>query len=148
MANNRVTRLVLVNFDQRFTDLHDWSCGNAKLPQSRTSILPKSQSLFYLPSGPTRTQTVIWRKPWFSKREQSKPHIISSLHDVLILKVIMINRLLRDDASKGRTGTKAHTSMRDIWNTIRDPGEFSYWYQEYSYLSTSQDSSVSGFVLQ
>jgi hypothetical protein len=36
----------------------------------------------------------------------------------------MINRLLRDDPSKGRTGTKTRTSMRDIWNTLRDPGEF------------------------
>ncbi|KAG9947399.1 MFS general substrate transporter, partial [Aureobasidium melanogenum] len=69
-------------------------------------------SLFYLPSGPTRTQTVLWRKPWFSKREQ----------------MIMINRLLRDDASKGRTDTKAHTSMRDIWNTIRDPGLVGFWF--------------------
>jgi hypothetical protein len=36
----------------------------------------------------------------------------------------MINRLLRDDASKGRTGTKTRTSVRDIWNTLKDPGEF------------------------
>ncbi|KAG9688149.1 MFS general substrate transporter, partial [Aureobasidium melanogenum] len=69
-------------------------------------------SSFYLPSGPTRTQTVLWRKPWFSEREQ----------------MIMINRLLRDDASKGRTDTKAHTSMRDIWNTIRDPGLVGFWF--------------------
>jgi len=37
----------------------------------------------------------------------------------------MINRLLRDDASKGRSGTKTRTSMRDIWNTLKDPGKFS-----------------------
>ena len=37
----------------------------------------------------------------------------------------MINRLLRDDASKGRTGTKTRTSMRDVWNTLKDPGKFS-----------------------
>lgn len=37
----------------------------------------------------------------------------------------MINRLLRDDASKGRTGTKTCTSMRDIWNTLKDPGKLS-----------------------
>lgn len=35
----------------------------------------------------------------------------------------MINRLLRDDASKGRTGTKTRTSLRDIWNTLKDPGK-------------------------
>jgi hypothetical protein len=43
---------------------------------------------------------------------------------MLTSKVIMINRLLRDDASKGRTGTKTHTSIRDIWNTLKDPGEY------------------------
>jgi len=37
----------------------------------------------------------------------------------------MINRLLRDDASKGRSGTKTRTSVRDIWNTLKDPGKFS-----------------------
>lgn len=30
------------------------------------------QSIFYLPSGPTKTQTVLWRKPWFTKREQGE----------------------------------------------------------------------------
>ncbi|KAI4796381.1 hypothetical protein E4T45_11992 [Aureobasidium sp. EXF-8846] len=35
-------------------------------------------SLFYLPPGPTRTQTVLWRKPWFTKREQSELHFTSS----------------------------------------------------------------------
>ena len=43
---------------------------------------------------------------------------------MLIAIVIMINRLLRDDASKGRMGTKTRTSGRDIWNTLKDPGEF------------------------
>ena len=46
------------------------------------------------------------------------------MQGVLTSKVIMINRLLRDDPSKGRTGTKTHTSMRDIWNTLKDPGEY------------------------
>ncbi|KAH0282948.1 MFS general substrate transporter [Aureobasidium namibiae CBS 147.97] len=69
-------------------------------------------SIFYLPSGPTRTQTVLWRKPWFTKREQ----------------MIAINRLLRDDASKGRTGSKTRASMRDIWNTFKDPGLIGFWF--------------------
>lgn len=30
------------------------------------------QSIFYLPSGPTRTQTVLWKKPWFTKSEQGE----------------------------------------------------------------------------
>ncbi|THY23235.1 putative MFS transporter [Aureobasidium pullulans] len=62
-------------------------------------------SVLYLPAGPTRTQSVLYRKPWFSERE----------------KVIVINRLLRDDVSKGKTSTKEKTSLRDIWNTLKDP---------------------------
>ncbi|KAI5254266.1 putative MFS transporter [Aureobasidium subglaciale] len=30
--------------------------------------------MFYLPAGPTRTQGVFWRKPWFTNREQGKSH--------------------------------------------------------------------------
>ncbi|KAL2029472.1 hypothetical protein VTO58DRAFT_108664 [Aureobasidium pullulans] len=62
-------------------------------------------SVLYLPAGPTRTQSALYRKPWFSERE----------------KVIVINRLLRDDVSKGKTSTKEKTSLRDIWNTLKDP---------------------------
>lgn len=38
-----------------------------------------------------------------------------------MLVVIVINRLLRDDVSKGKTSTKEKTSLRDIWNTLKDP---------------------------
>ncbi|KAI4724383.1 putative MFS transporter [Aureobasidium sp. EXF-10728] len=84
--------------------------------------------LFYLPSGPTRTQTALWRKPWFSKRGQSELHVASGSRGVLMLEVIMINRLLRDDPSKGRTSTKTHLSLRDIWNTLKDPGLIGFWF--------------------
>ncbi|THW60960.1 putative MFS transporter [Aureobasidium pullulans] len=69
-------------------------------------------SLLYLPAGPTRTQSVLYRKPWFSERE----------------KVIVINRLLRDDVSKGKTSTKEKTSLRDIWNTLKDPALIGFWF--------------------
>ena len=52
-------------------------------------------------------------------------YVTSIVQGVLKSEVIMINRLLRDDASKGRTGTKTRTSMRDIWNTLKDPGKLS-----------------------
>jgi hypothetical protein len=42
----------------------------------------------------------------------------------------MINSLLRDDPSKGRTGTKTRTSMRDISNTLKDPGEYLNQYHD------------------
>ncbi|THY64119.1 putative MFS transporter [Aureobasidium pullulans] len=69
-------------------------------------------SVLYLPAGPTRTQSVLYRKPWFSERE----------------KVIVINRLLRDDVSKGKTSTKEKTSLRDIWNTLKDPALIGFWF--------------------
>ncbi|CAD0113693.1 unnamed protein product, partial [Aureobasidium uvarum] len=97
--------------------------------------------LFYLPSGPTRTQTVLWRKPWFSKREQSKLYVMSEVQGVLMLKVIMVNRLLRDDISKGRIGTKTHISMRDIWNTLKDP-------EPYRPVSCAQPEATRLFEIQ
>ncbi|TIA48908.1 putative MFS transporter [Aureobasidium pullulans] len=69
-------------------------------------------SVLYLPAGPTRTQSVLYRKPWFSERE----------------KVVVINRLLRDDVSKGKTSTKEKTSLRDIWNTLKDPALIGFWF--------------------
>ncbi|KAG2165810.1 hypothetical protein JADG_005549 [Aureobasidium aubasidani] len=69
-------------------------------------------SVLYLPAGPTRTQSALYRKPWFSERE----------------KVIVINRLLRDDVSKGKTSTKEKTSLRDIWNTLKDPALIGFWF--------------------
>lgn len=38
-----------------------------------------------------------------------------------MLVVIVINRLLRDDVSKGKTSSKEKTSLSDIWNTLKDP---------------------------
>ncbi|THZ47814.1 putative MFS transporter [Aureobasidium pullulans] len=78
-------------------------------------------SVLYLPAGPTRTQSVLYRKPWFSEREKGDSRNASYLQDILILVVIVINRLLRDDVSKGKTSTKEKTSLRDIWNTLKDP---------------------------
>lgn len=79
------------------------------------------QSVLYLPAGPTRTQSVLYRKPWFSEREKGNTCNASYLQDILMLVVIVINRLLRDDVSKGKTSTKEKTSLRDIWNTLKDP---------------------------
>ncbi|THX46733.1 putative MFS transporter [Aureobasidium pullulans] len=51
-------------------------------------------SVLYLPAGPTRTQSVLYRKPWFSEREKGDSRNASYLQDILILVVIVINRLL------------------------------------------------------
>ncbi|THW45376.1 putative MFS transporter [Aureobasidium pullulans] len=85
-------------------------------------------SVLYLPAGPTRTQSVLYRKPWFSEREKGDSRNASYLQDILILVVIVINRLLRDDVSKGKTSTKEKTSLRDIWNTLKDPALIGFWF--------------------
>ena len=85
------------------------------------------QSLLYLPAGPTRTKTVIWKKPWFTEREQSEYMFVLDMVQWLTSIVIMVNRLLRDDVSKGQTPTRAHVSFRDIWNALRDPSMLGLW---------------------
>lgn len=55
-------------------------------------------SFFYLPHSPTHTKGAIWRKPWYSEREE----------------VIMINRILRDDPAKGLTAIKEPATFQNI----------------------------------
>ncbi|GKZ40960.1 hypothetical protein AbraIFM66951_006500 [Aspergillus brasiliensis] len=63
------------------------------------------QSLFYLPSSPTNTKSVLIPRPWYSEREE----------------VIMINRLLRDDPSKGLTHINERATLHDIFEAWKDP---------------------------
>lgn len=55
-------------------------------------------AFLYLPESPISTKSVIWRKPWFTAREEQ----------------IMINRILRDDPAKGLTGIKEPAKWSDI----------------------------------
>ncbi|MCJ1252070.1 hypothetical protein MMC30_009308 [Trapelia coarctata] len=61
-------------------------------------------SYFYLPYSPTRSTGFIWRKPWYSERQE----------------VIMINRLLRDDPAKGLTAIQEPARLRDVINAWKD----------------------------
>ncbi|KAL3467002.1 major facilitator superfamily domain-containing protein [Aspergillus heterothallicus] len=61
-------------------------------------------ALFYLPKSPTHTKSVLFPKSWYSEREE----------------VIMINRLLRDDPSKGLTELTEKATVRDILNAWKD----------------------------
>lgn len=61
-------------------------------------------SYFYLPHSPTRTKGVIFRKSWFTEREE----------------VIMVNRILRDDPAKGLTAIEEPATLSDITNTWKD----------------------------
>lgn len=68
-------------------------------------MLTRFQSFIYLPSSPTNTQGVLFRRPWYSEREET----------------IMVNRILRDDPAKGLTALKQPVTLKDIRNTLTDP---------------------------
>ncbi|KAL4879951.1 major facilitator superfamily domain-containing protein [Aspergillus karnatakaensis] len=61
-------------------------------------------ALFYLPSSPTNTKSLLWPKAWYTEREET----------------IMINRLLRDDPSKGLTNLHEWATFRDVINAWKD----------------------------
>lgn len=61
-------------------------------------------SYFYLPHSPARTKGVIFRKSWFTEREE----------------IIMVNRILRDDPAKGLTAIEEPATFKDIINTWKD----------------------------
>lgn len=63
------------------------------------------QSFLYLPTSPTATKGVLFRKPWFTEREE----------------VIMVNRILRDDPAKGLTAIREPVTWKDIKSTWKDP---------------------------
>jgi sugar phosphate permease len=62
-------------------------------------------SMVYLPTSPTGTKGLLWRKAWYTEREE----------------VIMINRILRDDPAKGLTALKEPLTWQDVKNAWTDP---------------------------
>ncbi|KAL8344094.1 hypothetical protein RB601_004560 [Gaeumannomyces tritici] len=62
-------------------------------------------SFFYLPTSPTGTKGGLWRKSWYTEREE----------------VIMVNRILRDDPAKGLTSLKEPVMVKDVLDAWRDP---------------------------
>lgn len=62
-------------------------------------------SMAYLPSSPTGTKSLIWRKSWYTEREE----------------VIMVNRILRDDPAKGLTALKEPATWADVKGAWTDP---------------------------
>lgn len=62
-------------------------------------------SFFYLPPSPTQTKGWLRGKNgWFSEREE----------------VIMVNRVLRDDPSKGDMNNRTAVGPRDLWRSLCD----------------------------
>ncbi|KAF1934816.1 MFS general substrate transporter [Clathrospora elynae] len=62
------------------------------------TIIVAVLSFLYLPDSPTDTKNVLWRKGWYTEREE----------------VIMVNRILRDDPAKGLTTLKEPATFKDI----------------------------------
>lgn len=56
MANTYAIRLVLADFDQWFTDLSDWPCGNAEIPTLADTYLNQVIE-FILPAIRTDTNS-------------------------------------------------------------------------------------------
>ncbi|ORY92516.1 major facilitator superfamily domain-containing protein [Leucosporidium creatinivorum] len=77
---------------------------------------------FYLPGSPTQTKGYLRGKAgWFNEREE----------------VIMVNRILRDDPSKGRTHFRSPIGLQDIKAGLLDPSmTLLYWIGLISYIPT------------
>ncbi|KAH8898923.1 major facilitator superfamily transporter [Thozetella sp. PMI_491] len=69
-------------------------------------------SMVYLPSSPTSTSGPLWRKPWYTEREE----------------VIMINRVLRDDPAKGLTALQEPAKLKDILEAWKDPSMWGLYF--------------------
>lgn len=61
-------------------------------------------SFVWLPASTTNTKTPLWRKPWFTERQEK----------------IMVNRVLRDDPAKGLTALKTKIGVADIKDAWSD----------------------------
>ncbi|KAF9883383.1 hypothetical protein FE257_003550 [Aspergillus nanangensis] len=61
-------------------------------------------AFFYLPQSPTHTQSALCPRSWYTERQET----------------IMINRLLRDDPSKGLTHIKERATLQDVLNAWSD----------------------------
>ncbi|PYH83059.1 MFS transporter [Aspergillus uvarum CBS 121591] len=90
-------------------------------------------SLFYLPSSPTNTTSVLCPKNWYTEREE----------------VIMINRLLRDDPSKGLTHINESATLHDIVSAWKDPSMWGlYLIGLVAYIPQSPVSSYLSLTLK
>jgi predicted MFS family arabinose efflux permease len=69
-------------------------------------------SFLYLPASPTNTTNVLFRKPWYTERQE----------------VIMVNRILRDDPAKGLTSLNQAITWSDIKKTWCDPAMWGLYF--------------------
>lgn len=81
-------------------------------PRCSFADIANVQSFLYLPTSPTSTKGPLWRKPWFTEREE----------------VIMVNRILRDDPAKGLTAIREPATWKDVKETWKDPSMFGLYF--------------------
>ncbi|KAN0059609.1 hypothetical protein ACQY0O_008177 [Thecaphora frezii] len=62
-------------------------------------------SFLYLPTSPTQTKGGVWRKSWYTPREEE----------------IMTTRILKDDPAKGQTHLSQPATWKDVKDTWTDP---------------------------
>ncbi len=79
-------------------------------------------SCFYLPASPTNTKGVIWRRSWYTERQET----------------IMTNRMLRDDPAKGLTTLREGAILRNVLQAWRDPSIWGlYFISLVTYISAT-----------
>ncbi|KUI62328.1 hypothetical protein VP1G_09456 [Cytospora mali] len=69
-------------------------------------------SFLYLPGSPVSTKGPLWRKPWYTEREE----------------VIMVNRILRDDPAKGLTAIQEPATWKDVKEAWMDPAMWGLYF--------------------
>ncbi|KAF2759522.1 MFS general substrate transporter [Pseudovirgaria hyperparasitica] len=82
------------------------------LLEGLVTVVIAGVSFVYLPAAPTSTKGIIWRKGWYTEREE----------------VIMVNRILRDDSAKGLTALKEPATFRDIRAAWADPSMWGLYF--------------------
>lgn len=78
--------------------------GQRQKQTGKISKLIRPQSFLYVPVSPTHTWSFLHTKSWYTEREE----------------IIVVNRVLRDDAAKGHTANNMMPKLNDIWTTLKD----------------------------
>ena len=83
------------------------------------TVVIATLSFLYLPAAPTSTTNVLWRKGWYTEREEISKFsatkcIYETFTDFVRSNSVMVNRILRDDPAKGLTALKEPATFKDI----------------------------------
>ncbi len=80
-------------------------------------------SYFYLPPSPTQTASYFRGKNgWFNEREEKISKCYQNLYHPLFFSywITVVNRILRDDPSKGDMHNRQALSPKMLWETLQD----------------------------